>query len=119
MFALKSVPGAIATGWYARRWRAIQETISVTEHASGVRTDPVAIAPGTDLSVKSSHCLHFQSIDFLAVAGILSGFISRMNTSPESCPNYPFNLRNTGIRNIRCCVAAWPVSTHLPKVARD
>jgi hypothetical protein len=63
-----------------------------------VRTDPVAIAPGTDLSVKSRHYLHFQFIDFLAVTGILSGFISRMNTLPESCPNYPINLRNTGIR---------------------
>src|SRR6185436_4908416 len=36
----QSVTGAIATGWYARLWRAVKGTIKVNaRHARGVRTD--------------------------------------------------------------------------------
>jgi hypothetical protein len=46
----ESVPGALATGRYARLWRALLGDIDhfLEWHARGVRTDPVAIAPGTD-----------------------------------------------------------------------
>jgi len=38
----ESVPGAVATGWYARLWRAVKGTIKVNaRHARGVRTDPL------------------------------------------------------------------------------
>ena len=48
----ESVPGAIATGRYARLWRALLGDIDhfLEWHARGVRTDPVATAPGTDLN---------------------------------------------------------------------